>query len=1192
MLSLGTRRKHVFAAVVATVAILPTVVFGATKIISYTIAHALDYPMPAGFSDQKFYNAIVNEFKMEYPNEAVPDTGLTDVQLAKINQLIYSGVSGNKIQNVEGLEKLTGLTKLDLQWNEISAIDLSHNTLLTTLNLEKNSLTTIDLSALSQLTVATVSNNQLTSLDVTHNTNLKELYNKVNQLTSIDLSQNTLLEKVVLNENALESLSIPNRTYLKSVEATNNSIPSLDLSNAPALTLVDVAFNHISSINITNDTLLSQLKVASNQISSLNLSTNTALTYLDLDTNPISSIDLSSNTELKTFRSVADPFTNLDFSNNLALEYLYVPNNQLASIDLTANTNLKELEIYENRLTTLDLSHNTLLTAIKIRDNQLTSVELPENNTIKEIEAQRNNLSSLDVSNYTALTKLTANNNSLTTLDVSNNPALKTLEVNNNSLTTLDVSNNPALTTLKADNIPIKADVALSSVSGPAFSFANLKFLESRQSIANTDSYTYNSSSKVLTVSNASNVVNNAQVTSSIRGLSYKILLPVLLAFDNNGGSGAPDSALCYPSSGNNCTYEIPLGVPTRDGYEFLGWADSATATTIDYISGDTVTKSGYATLYATWSPIHTLSYNLNGGESAIVSQTCHSDVSTTAACTIIISDEDATRDGYVFLGWAETESATTASKQPGSSIDISADKTLYAVWSPIRTLSFNLNGGSSTISSQTCYPASDTTAACNVVIPNVGATKNDYVLIGWAESASATSAYKQPGDTVAISADKTLYAVWSPVYTLTFNLDGGAPAIDSRTCYPASSTTGSCYITIPNNVPVKQGYNFFGFASQSSARNPEYTAGDTYTFNNGDSRTKTLYAVWGSEDIDFDDGSEYVKGESEGLTITVDYPLSQLDKILIDGVEVPAGQYIVDEENGKITIKGTYLDTLSEGDHTLTLVFDDGSTITTTFSIKVNHDTDPEDLEPAAGVEPSENGDIILDITTPKVPVASVTINIYDEDGHLVKTVEISDPTNPARIDVSDLPNDDYTAEIIHKDADGNVLLVTTETFTKDSNTTVVELPIQTEVDVTEWIRIEIYDEDGNLVRVIMIDVTTGMVYVYDKDGNLIDTIENGYVDGKLVVPMDGLPSGNYDFMIYFLDKDRNQVGTLEMNNITYIADELPVPDTGRMTGSKDTTEDNGQMIIIAAGMAATVLAFGLYAAKRYYHRKNSLTF
>ena len=40
---------------------------------------------------------------------------------------------------------------------------------------------------------------------------------------------------------------------------------------------------------------------------------------------------------------------------------------------------------------------------------------------------------------------------------------------------------------------------------------------------------------------------------------------------------------------------------PTRDGYEFLGWAKTATATTAEYQPGDEFTEDGDITLYAVW---------------------------------------------------------------------------------------------------------------------------------------------------------------------------------------------------------------------------------------------------------------------------------------------------------------------------------------------------------------------------------------------------------------------------------------------------------------------------------------------------------------------------------------------------------------------------------------------------------------
>ena len=76
------------------------------------------------------------------------------------------------------------------------------------------------------------------------------------------------------------------------------------------------------------------------------------------------------------------------------------------------------------------------------------------------------------------------------------------------------------------------------------------------------------------------------------------------LAYSANGGSGAPSSqtgsnTLLSPSY----TFTISSTVPTRSGYNFLGWSTSSSATTADYQPGDsiTVTSDGTTTLYAVW---------------------------------------------------------------------------------------------------------------------------------------------------------------------------------------------------------------------------------------------------------------------------------------------------------------------------------------------------------------------------------------------------------------------------------------------------------------------------------------------------------------------------------------------------------------------------------------------------------------
>ena len=76
-----------------------------------------------------------------------------------------------------------------------------------------------------------------------------------------------------------------------------------------------------------------------------------------------------------------------------------------------------------------------------------------------------------------------------------------------------------------------------------------------------------------------------------------------ILTYDPNGGEGTFDVQSYGPTTDASHEFTIHDGEPTREGYDFLGWADDAhaTATEAQYMPGDRITVSGEKTIYAVW---------------------------------------------------------------------------------------------------------------------------------------------------------------------------------------------------------------------------------------------------------------------------------------------------------------------------------------------------------------------------------------------------------------------------------------------------------------------------------------------------------------------------------------------------------------------------------------------------------------
>lgn len=209
-----------------------------------------------------------------------------------------------------------------------------------------------------------------------------------------------------------------------------------------------------------------------------------------------------------------------------------------------------------------------------------------------------------------------------------------------------------------------------------------------------------------------------------------------------------------------------PLCVTTRENFAFKGWNTkkngSGTTITEDSIVGDKDIS-----VYAKWNEIFNLTFNEEGG-SACDPKTIRKENGEKWGTLC-----NTTREGYAFKGW-RTEINGGGTKITSES---SAERNLnlYAHWNPYITITFNTQGGTA------CNPSSITKEKGVEWGTLCTPTKNGYVFKGWNTRADGSG--ETITSTTKAATTMTLYAIWNPLYTITYNSNGGTA------CNPNSKT-------------------------------------------------------------------------------------------------------------------------------------------------------------------------------------------------------------------------------------------------------------------------------------------------------------------------------------------------------------------------------------------------------------------
>lgn len=156
---------------------------------------------------------------------------------------------------------------------------------------------------------------------------------------------------------------------------------------------------------------------------------------------------------------------------------------------------------------------------------------------------------------------------------------------------------------------------------------------------------------------------------------------------------------------------------------------------------------------------------------------------------------------------------------------------------------SINYNGNSNTSGAvpvdNTNYNPGD---AIRVAANSGGLARTGYVFKGWNTDSRGSGITYAPADVIAMGqADITLYALWAPVFTVTYLGNGntsGAVPVDSDTYETSEDVT----VLTNSGTLALTGYTFSGWNTAANGSGVTYPVGSTFVM--GDENV-VLYALW-----------------------------------------------------------------------------------------------------------------------------------------------------------------------------------------------------------------------------------------------------------------------------------------------------------------------------------------------------------
>ena len=381
----------------------------------------------------------------------------------------------------------------------------------------------------------------------------------------------------------------------------------------------------------------------------------------------------------------------------------------------------------------------------------------------------------------------------------------------------------------------------------------------------------------------------------------------------------------------------VTLSAPAdRKGYTFMGWTLNIDGRTMVQDKSETTLPThlyGDMTVTGIWlANDQTLTFHANGGTFSAKFGGKETYAVTAKTDSKFKLPNAPTRPGYTFQGWFMEANGTTAFD---AAVMPSADTTIYAKWA---------------------VDAQLTTAPEGVTVDGLDKVAQAKA----AEIRMSIEATGADGDAQRAISTKAGSRVQLSFYEMTVLADG-SPLSDIGTViaikipFQTAGRTITVYryhgseaqtLTKLDAVPAApvDGTYFVGdgYVMIYSSQFSTYAIGYTETASSGGRRHYT-----GTPGAEITGGADQTKRAGDIIKVTAKSDGAKVSAVYVDGAMVDGKYYIV--SGNAVKLQGTYTATLSQGTHTLRVVYTNGAAVTTTFVLKGT--TSPHTGDPGVGI-------------------------------------------------------------------------------------------------------------------------------------------------------------------------------------------------------------------------------------------------